>query len=331
MFVYIYNHNMFKIGKIQINGQLISAPQAGVSNIAWRELMKENGADLVYTEMISIEGLAHNSKRTLEMMEVSEKEHPISIQIFGRDLNSFVEAAKYVDKNSDADIIDINVGCPVEKVAKRAKAGSALLKDIDDLRLIIRSIVKNISKPLTIKIRVGWDSENLNYLDVAKMAEEEGVSAIAVHARTREQMYSGKANWDYIKEIKNAVNIPVIGNGDVKTPEDAKRMLEQTGCDAVMIARGLHGNPWLFNQTKEYLKTGKYYMPNDEEKIKMLLYHTEKLINLKGEKIALKEMRMFISHYLKGMKNNKNITSNLSNINSLEDLKSEIKNNIFFD
>ncbi|MCR8613118.1 MAG: tRNA dihydrouridine synthase DusB [Mycoplasma sp.] len=316
---------MFKIGNVEVKNKVISAPQAGIANIAWRELMKEMGAGLVYSEMISIEGFKYNSKKTLEMMKVSKNEHPVSLQIFGNNVESFVNAAKYIDKNTEADIIDINVGCPVTKVAIKSKAGSALLKDIDELEKIINSIVNAISKPLTIKIRVGWDDQNLNYLEVAKMAERAGASAIAVHARTKSQMYTGKANWNYIKEIKEAVSIPVIGNGDIKTPEDAKKMLETTNCDAVMIARGTHGNPWIFKQINDYLETGEYSIPTKQDKKDLLIYQAKKLIDLKGEEIAIREMRFFVSKYLKNIKNSNSITSNLSKINTLKELEQELE------
>lgn len=316
---------MFYIGNVKVKGQVIAAPQAGIANLSWRLFVKKFGAALVYSEMISIDGFNYKNRRTIKMLETSKKEKPVALQIFGNDVQKFVAMAKYIDKNTDADIIDINVGCPVDKVAKKSKSGSALLNDLDKLEKIIKGIVSNISKPLTIKIRVGWDDENLNYLEVAKMAESAGVSAIAVHARTRAQMYKGKSNWNYIKEIKEIVSIPVIGNGDVFTPEDAKRMLDQTKCDAVMIARGTHGNPWLFKQINSYLKNGKYKVPNKKEKIKILLYQTRKLIKFKNEEIALKEIRQFLPNYLNKIKNSKKILGNMSEIQTYKQLKSKLK------
>lgn len=265
---------------------------AGVTNKSFRLICQELGAAVTWTEMTSNVGLKYNSEKTLDYAEIGDDEDIVALQIFGGEVQDYVDAAKYYDKHSKASWIDINMGCPVNKVAIRSNAGSALMKTPEKIREIIREIVKVTKKPLTIKIRIGWDEKDLTYLEVAKIAEEEGAAAISVHGRTRSQMYSGKANWDAIREVKQAVKIPVIGNGDVRTPEDAKRMLDETGVDAVMIAREARKNPWIFRQINEYLENGKYSpLPDIDGVIEMLKKYYYSLKELKGEKVALLQLR----------------------------------------
>ena len=301
---------MFKIGNIEIKGRVICAPMAGVTNKAFRKLVKQNGAALVYTEMTSNVGLKYNSEKTMKYADIDKDESPVALQIFGGEVQDYIDAAVYYDKNSNADIIDINMGCPVAKVAVKSNAGSALVKTPEKIREIIRGIVSKISKPLTIKIRIGWDDSDLTYLEVAKIAEEEGAAAIAVHGRTRKQMYKGKANWQAIKEVKEAVSIPVFGNGDVVTPEDAKRMLEETGVDAVMVARAAQNNPFIFKQMNDYLETGEYTDETSKEFIcDELKKFYKQLVDLKGQHIALKEIRGSSVNWLSpfpGLKSKKN-------------------------
>ena len=260
----------FFIGNIEIKNQIVLAPMAGYSNTSFRKIIKKMGAGLIYAEMVSDKALVYQNQKTLELLKMSEEERPIAQQIFGSDVNTFVEAAKIVEEKMHPDIIDINMGCPVPKVAVSAQAGSALLKNPEKIKEIVSSVVKSVNIPITVKIRLGWDENSINCLEVAKKIEEAGASAITIHARTRKDGYSGHARWEYIKKVKEIVSIPVIGNGDVKTPLDAKKMLEETSCDAVMIGRGVLGNPWLIKECIEYLKTG--VLPKEvsyEEKIKM--------------------------------------------------------------
>ena len=292
----------WKIKDVEINNQIVFAPMAGVSNISYRQIIKEMGAGLIYSEMISTLGIKYNGKKTINLINFEESERPISIQIFGSDIDSFVEAAKYIESEFHPDIIDINMGCPVPKVAVKSQAGSALLKNPDKIAEIIRAIKKEITTPLTIKIRSGWDDKSINAVEVAKKAQAAGVDAIAIHARTRSQGYSGKANWDIIKEVKEAVSIPVIGNGDITSGEAAKRMLEYTGCDAVMIGRATLGNPWIIKECVEYLETGIVLdKPTPMDKINMIKRHYSLLKKYTNEKTALLEIRTHALWYLKGI------------------------------
>ncbi|MFH0993147.1 MAG: tRNA dihydrouridine synthase DusB, partial [bacterium] len=289
----------WKIRDIEIANQVVIAPMAGVTNPAFRRIVKELGAGLVYTEMISDKGLGHNNQRTKSMLKVDADEHPISLQIFGGEPESMVEAAILIDRESDADIIDINMGCPVNKVIK-SEAGSKLMKDPDKAFEIVRRIVQVVKKPVTVKIRSGWDHEHINAVEFAMKMESAGVSAIAIHPRTRTQMYSGRADWSIIKAVKQAVTIPVIGNGDIAIPEDAKRMLEETGCDAVMVGRGVLGNPWLVKQTVAYLAQGTYDNTiSDEIRQAGILKHMDNLINEFGEKRSILELRSHAAWYFK--------------------------------
>ncbi|WP_058300511.1 tRNA dihydrouridine synthase DusB [Gorillibacterium timonense] len=292
---------MLKIGNVAAPNNVVLAPMAGVCNPAFRLIAKEFGTGLVCAEMVSDKAIMNGNKRTMEMLYVDEREKPLSLQIFGGDIETLVEAAKVVDQQTNADIIDINMGCPVPKVTK-SDAGARWLLAPDKIEQMVAEVVAAVSKPVTVKMRIGWDDEHIYALQNAKAVENGGGSAVSVHGRTRVQMYSGTANWDMIREVKQAVGIPVIGNGDVFTPEDAKRMLETTGCDGVMIGRGALGNPWMLYRTVRYLTEGVLSPePSAEEKIRIAILHMDRLIALKGETVAVKEMRKHLAWYLKGL------------------------------
>lgn len=311
---------MFKIGNVEIPNRVVLAPMAGVSNAAFRLTVKEFGAGLVCAEMISDKALLFKNEKTLKMLHIEENEHPMSLQIFGGEKETLVEAAKYVDENTEADIIDINMGCPVNKII-RCEAGAKWLLDPPKIYEMVKAVVDNVKKPVTVKMRIGWDEEHIYAVENAKMAEKAGASAIALHGRTRVQMYEGEANWDVIRQVKEAVNIPVIGNGDVTTPELAEKMLKETGVDAVMIGRAALGNPWMIYRTVHYLETGELIEePGLEEKLEVLKLHMDRLIKLKDEKQAILEMRKHASWYLKGVKGNGSVRKELNQANTREEL-----------
>ena len=311
---------MFKIANIEIQNQVCIAPMAGVSNMAFRTIMKEFGAGLIYAEMVSDKALTFRNEKTLKMIHVLDEERPLSMQVFGGDKESIVKGAMIIDQESDCDIIDINMGCPVNKIVK-SDAGAKLLLEPQKIYEIVKEVVDNVKKPVTVKMRTGWNNQTIYAVEIAQLCEKAGAKAIAIHGRTRSQMYSGEANWDYIKQVKEAVSIPVIGNGDINSPEDAKRMLEETGCDAVMIGRGVLGNPWLVKQTVEYLETGSYQKEiSIDERMNHIIDHMNRLIKLKGEKIALLEMRSFAAWYMKGLKGATHVKREVSKMKSKEDL-----------
>ena len=320
----------WKIGNVKIKNNIVLAPMAGVCNSAFRRIIKEMGCGLVYAEMVSDKGMVYNSKKTKDMLYVSDYERPISQQIFGSDVDTFVEAAKMVYEIMKPDIIDINMGCPVPKVAVRAQAGSALLKNPEKIREIVSSVVKAVPIPVTVKIRSGWDSNNINAVEVAKICEEAGASAICVHGRTRSQGYSGKVDLDIIKSVKESVSIPVIGNGDINSIESAKKMFEYTGVDAVMIGRGVLGNPWLIKQLVTYFDTGVIIdKPNYIDILDMCRKHLNYLLEIKSEKISVLEMRSHISWYIKGLPRSTEIKKELftiSDANGIMDLLDRYQN-----
>lgn len=291
---------MWKIRDVSIPNRFVLAPMAGITNEAFRLICKEMHCGLVVGEMVSDKAIAFQNERTLKMTNVHEQEHPISMQIFGGDIDSLVQAARYIDQNSNADIIDINMGCPVNKVAKKSGAGAALLKDPNRVYEIVKAVVDAVHKPVTVKIRLGWDLESINVVENAKKIEQAGASAITVHGRTRSQFYTGKADLQWIKKVKEAVRIPVIGNGDITDIESCKRMFE-TGVDAVAIGRGALGNPFLFRELYEYFENGKEIAkPTDSEILDTIIKQHRLLVALKGETIACLEMRSHVAWYLKG-------------------------------
>lgn len=317
----------WKIRDVEIENQIVVAPMAGVSNTTFRRICKDMGASLVVAEMVSDKAILYGNEKTFELLKMHEDERPISQQIFGSDVNDFVDAAKIVEEKMKPDIIDINMGCPVPKVALKNQAGSALLKNPEKIREIVSAVVKAVKVPVTVKIRSGWDNNSINAVEVAKVIESSGASAITIHGRTRAQGYSGNADWNIIKEVVKAVNIPVIGNGDVKSCYDAKRMLDETGCAAVMIGRALMGNPWLVKECIDYLNEGKLPREIDyNEKIDMMEYHLEQLVQDKNEAEAVLEMRGHLLNYLKGLPENKEVKNQVCKCRSAKEIVEVLEN-----
>lgn len=310
----------FNIGNVTLEGNLLLGPMAGVTDLPFRMLCKEKGADLVYTEMVSAKGIQYNNKNTENLLLIHEEERPAALQLFGADPTILSETAKRLE-HRNFDILDINMGCPVPKVVNNGE-GSALMKTPKLIGEIVRRITTGYSKPVTVKIRKGYDDSCINAVEVAKIAEDNGAAAVAVHARTREQFYSGKADWDIIRAVKEAVTIPVIGSGDIFSPEDAKRMLQQTGCDGLMLARGTRGNPWIFEQIKAYLNDGILLpKPSFDEVKDMILRHAVLAIEYKGEFIAIREMRKHVAWYTTGFPGAAKLRNRVNEIETLEDLK----------
>lgn len=313
-----------KIKNLNLTGNVLLAPMAGVTDLPFRLLCKEQGCSMVYSEMISAKGLYYRSDKTEKMLEIHPDEHPMGIQIFGSEPNIMKDMARKISQTNVA-LIDINMGCPAPKIVKNGE-GSALMRDPDKVRRIVAEVVAGSSKPVTIKIRKGWDDSSINAVEIAKIAWEEGAAAVTVHGRTREQFYSGRADWEIIRRVKQEVDIPIIGNGDVFEPIDAKKMLTYTGCDGIMVGRGAQGNPWIFKRIIHYINTGQILPePTNLERILLSIRHLEIATSFKGERIGVSEMRKHIAWYLKGMKNANTIKNQINTLNSMDDVRSVLQ------
>ena len=313
-----------KIGNVEIENNVFLAPMAGVTDKPFRIICKEMGCGLVYSEMVSAKGMFYESKNTHKLLESDEKERPVAVQLFGSDPVIMAQMAKRLE-NMPIDIIDVNMGCPAPKIVKNGE-GSALMKTPELVGEIDKALVESQKKPVTIKFRKGFDDDNINAPEIARIAEANGASAVAVHGRTRQQYYSGKADWDIIKEVKKAVKIPVIGNGDVDSPQKAKELFEHTGCDAIMIGRGAQGNPWIFKRTIHYLKTGELLPePTAQERAETALRHARMLIEYKGEYIGVREMRRHLSDYTKGLPGAAAIRGRINCAESYEEIEELVK------
>lgn len=308
-----------KIGNVTLENSVILAPMAGVTDLPYRVLCREQGCGLVCMEMVSAKAILYKNKNTKELLKVDDRERPVSLQLFGSDPKILSEIAAGLE-DGPYDIFDINMGCPVPKIVKNGE-GSALMKNPALVEQILSAMVKAVKKPVTVKIRKGFDDASVNAVEIAKIAESCGVSAVAVHGRTREQYYSGKADWAVIRQVKEAVKIPVIGNGDVFSPEDAKRMVDETGCDGIMVARGAKGNPWIFREITEYLDTGVIPdRPSVEEVKEMILRHGRMMIEFKGEMAGMREMRKHVAWYTAGYPNSASLRNDINTVETLEEL-----------
>ena len=311
---------VMQIGNVKLKNNVFLAPMAGVTDMAFRILCKRQDCGLTYTEMVSAKGLHYKSDNTAVLLEIAEEERPAAAQVFGSEPDIVAEAARQAEAGGAA-IIDINMGCPTPKIVRNGD-GSALMKSPERIREIVRSTVAEVMVPVTIKIRKGWDEESVNAVEVASIAALEGAAAVTVHGRTREQFYSGTADWNIIKRVKDAVDIPVIGNGDVITPQDAGRMLKETGCDAVMIGRGAQGNPWIFKRTIEYLNTGRLLPePDFKQRIMAVIEHMDMVTELKGEATGIKEMRKHTAWYLKGMPGSAKVKAEIFKLTACSQVK----------
>ena len=316
-----------KIGNVVLENNIFLAPMAGVTDLPFRILCKEMGCGLVYSEMVSAKGIFYGNENTTKLLTIEQRERPTAVQLFGSDPAIMAAMAKKIE-NYPIDILDVNMGCPAPKVVKNGE-GSALTKNPSLVGQIIKAMVTAQKKPVTVKIRKGFDDNHINAVEIAKVAQENGAAAIAVHGRTREQYYSGKADWDSIKAVKDAVSIPVIGNGDVFTPQDAKALLEYTNCDAIMIGRAAQGNPWIFKRILHYLNTGEQLPePTAEQKVEKALCHARMLIDYKGEYIGIREKRKHISWYMKGIKGAAELRGKINQVISYNEMEQLLKNEI---
>lgn len=310
----------WKIGPVGIENPFVLAPMAGITDLPFRMLCKEQGAGLLYTEMVSAKAISYRNRNTLPLMEISPKEHPVALQIFGSEPELMAEVARSIE-DQPFDILDINMGCPVPKVVNNGE-GSALLKDPELIRKIVSAVSRAVKKPVTVKMRIGFEGADVDPVETAKIMEDAGAAAIAVHGRTRQQYYSGKADWDTIRKIKEAVSVPVIGNGDVDSPKKAEAMLKETGCDGVMIGRAVRGNPWIFREMNYYFETGELLpRPSVEELKEMILRHARHQIEKKGEYTGIREMRKHVAWYTAGMRHSAGIRRESNLISGYEELE----------
>lgn len=313
-----------QIGNVLLQNNVFLAPMAGVTDLPFRLLCKEQGCGLVYTEMVSAKGLYYKDKKTETLLQIDEREKPVAVQIFGSDPDIMAQIANEVAKTG-ASIIDINMGCPTPKIVKNGE-GSALMLKPALIGEIVKAVSQAVDLPVTVKIRKGWDDLHVNADEVAVIAEENGAAAIAVHGRTREQFYSGQADWDIIKKVKRSVKIPVIGNGDITTPEDAKNMIEHTGCDGIMIGRGAQGNPWVFGRVIHYLNTGELLeQPTPQQKIDKAIEHIRLLVEYKGERIGIREARKHVAWYVKGLRNAAKVKQEVNRIDTLSEMEETLR------
>lgn len=309
-----------QIGTVKTDGILVLGPMAGVTDLPFRCLCKEQGAALIYTEMVSAKGIHYNNKNTKSLLETAECERPVAVQLFGEDAAVMSEAAKRIEE-LPFDILDINMGCPVPKVVNNGE-GSALMKEPEKAGAIIEAVAEAIRKPVTVKIRKGFGKEDANAPELARIAEESGAAAVAVHGRTREQYYSGSADWEIIRKVKEAVKIPVIGNGDIFTPQDAERMLSETGCDGLMLARGVQGDPWLFSRVNHYLSTGELLeKPKLSDLIETILRHARLQLEFKGEYLGMREMRKHVAWYTTGYPHSAKLRVRINAVETMEELE----------
>lgn len=310
---------LWKIGNVEMENPFVLAPMAGVTDLPFRKLCKEQGAGLICMEMVSAKAISFHNKNTEALMEIAPEEHPVSMQLFGSEPELMAEVAKNIEERP-FDILDINMGCPVPKVVNNGE-GSALLKDPEKIVRIVKAVSSAISKPVTVKLRIGFENVPVDIVDIARRIEDAGAKAIAIHGRTRQQYYSGKADWDTIRRVKEAVSIPVIGNGDVDSPMKAEAMIKETGCDAVMVGRAVRGNPWIFRELNHYFATGELLeRPSVEEIREMILRHARAQIDLKGEFTGIREMRKHVAWYTSGMRHSAGLRRESNQISSYEEL-----------
>ena len=314
----------WKIGNVEMENPFVLAPMAGVTDLPFRKLCKEQGAGLICMEMVSAKAISFHNKNTEALMEIAPEEHPVSMQLFGSEPELMAEVARSIEERP-FDILDINMGCPVPKVVNNGE-GSALLKDPDKIVRIVKAVSSAISKPVTVKLRIGFENVPVDIVDIARRTEDAGAKAIAIHGRTRQQYYSGKADWDTIRRVKEAVSIPVIGNGDVDSPLKAEAMIKETGCDAVMVGRAVRGNPWIFRELNHYFVAGELLeRPSVEEIRDMILRHARAQIDLKGEFTGIREMRKHVAWYTSGMRHSAGLRRESNQISSYEELENLLK------